>query len=90
MDAELKQKWVAALRSGEYKQCQRVLHDGVGYCCIGVLEAISGLAPEKNAVMIGEGIVDRIGGVNYKSALVSLNDNGKSFSEIADYIEKNL
>jgi hypothetical protein len=30
-------KWVAALRSGEFKQTRAVLRDDVGYCCLGVL-----------------------------------------------------
>lgn len=34
---EIKKKWVAALRSGEYKQARRLLHGGGGYCCLGVL-----------------------------------------------------
>lgn len=42
MDAEIKAEWVAALRSGEYKQGQEFLayaHDdgSVEYCCLGVL-----------------------------------------------------
>lgn len=28
--------WVAALRSGKYKQAQGVLHNYHGYCCLGV------------------------------------------------------
>lgn len=33
------EKWDAALRSGEYGQCDAVLADGVGnYCCLGVLQ----------------------------------------------------
>ena len=90
MDKKLKARWVAALRSGEYKQCQRVLHDGVGYCCIGVLETILGGAPEKNAVIIGNGIVEQMGGVLVKSELVGMNDRGASFKEIAGHIEANL
>lgn len=43
MDAELKAKWVAALRSGKYKQATGTLNDcGGGYCCLGVLLDISG------------------------------------------------
>jgi hypothetical protein len=38
MPADLKQKWLAALRSGEYEQTKRTLFDGTGYCCLGVLE----------------------------------------------------
>lgn len=41
MDPELKAKWVAALRSGEYKQGTGVLHNGEGYCCIGVFCEVS-------------------------------------------------
>lgn len=29
-------KWVAALRSGNYRQTQGNLHDDAGYCCLGV------------------------------------------------------
>jgi hypothetical protein len=29
-------KWVEALRSGEFNQTKYVLHDDVGYCCLGV------------------------------------------------------
>jgi hypothetical protein len=34
---ELFQKWINALRSGEYKQTRQSLHDDKGYCCLGVL-----------------------------------------------------
>lgn len=38
MNQEIKAKWVAALRSGEYGQCTSVLNDGTGgFCCLGVL-----------------------------------------------------
>jgi hypothetical protein len=37
MNAEIKQKWVAALRSGNYKQTKVCLHNKEGYCCLGVL-----------------------------------------------------
>lgn len=37
MDAEVKQRWVAALRSGEYLQDAGYLHNRGGYCCLGVL-----------------------------------------------------
>lgn len=42
MPKELKAKWVAALRSGEYKQgigAMRSADDG--YCCLGVLEMVA-------------------------------------------------
>ena len=37
MNKEIKEKWLSALRSGEYLQCTGKLHDGVGFCCLGVL-----------------------------------------------------
>jgi hypothetical protein len=40
--AQLRQEWVEALESGEYLQCERRLYDGVGYCCLGVLEKVVG------------------------------------------------
>ena len=53
MDAELKEKWVAALRSGDYPQTRFALnrtksHDEapVGFCCLGVLCEVAGLPKE--------------------------------------------
>jgi len=37
MNADLKPKWLAALRSGEYEQGQRKLRKNDKYCCLGVL-----------------------------------------------------
>lgn len=38
MNPEVKARWVAALRSGDYEQTRRKLADGQGgYCCLGVL-----------------------------------------------------
>lgn len=37
MNEDIKQRWVAALRSGEYSQTREVLKDSCGYCCLGVL-----------------------------------------------------
>jgi len=38
MNKDTKEKWVAALRSGEYRQCQGELKDSIGaHCCLGVL-----------------------------------------------------
>jgi hypothetical protein len=36
MNKEWKDKWVAALRSGEYAQANGCLNDGEGMCCLGV------------------------------------------------------
>lgn len=42
MDAEIKRKWIADLRSGQFQQVNGFLHHkepstGYGYCCLGVL-----------------------------------------------------
>ena len=37
MKPEIKQKWVSALRSGDYEQGSNWLYSGQGYCCLGVL-----------------------------------------------------
>ena len=37
MKPEIKQKWVEALRSGEYSQGKLRLYNGRSYCCLGVL-----------------------------------------------------
>jgi hypothetical protein len=36
VNQEFKQKWVNALRSGNYKQCKYKLHNEEGFCCLGV------------------------------------------------------
>lgn len=38
MNKEIKEKWVAALRSGKYRQGKKVLnHYNESFCCLGVL-----------------------------------------------------
>lgn len=37
MDQVIKQRWVEALRSGEYEQTIGTLHNDEGFCCLGVL-----------------------------------------------------
>lgn len=37
MNPEVKDRWVAELRSGEYKQGKKRLRTGDAFCCLGVL-----------------------------------------------------
>jgi hypothetical protein len=37
MNAEIKAQWIAALSSGKYKQTASILHNKLGFCCLGVL-----------------------------------------------------
>lgn len=41
MNQDIKAKWVAALRSGQYNQITGELRSGCGHCCLGVLCEIS-------------------------------------------------
>lgn len=98
--AELKAKWIEALRSGKYEQCQDALHDGIGHCCLGVLEIVSGV-PSRDKEILASRPVSKYGDEIDEGAyqflpqpvqvdLARLNDRGSDFSEIADYIEANI
>lgn len=50
MNAELKTKWLEALRSGKYEQGKHYLKEGGKYCCLGVLCEVAGLESELNSV----------------------------------------
>ncbi len=83
-------KWVKALRSGKYQQAHHRLKDGKALCCIGVgyLCAERRRPRFEKTRYAWEAI-----GLNHAQAaeLINMNDwNGKSFGEIADYIEANL
>lgn len=110
MDAAVKQKWVAALRSGEYTQgkggLKQLVEDEVQHCCLGVLcevletpqrraedQSVWFFGTEENnhhgfltePVLAQAGLSD-----DAQHKLASMNDQGRSFAEIADYIDKNL
>jgi hypothetical protein len=76
---------------------------GVGYCCLGVLADIRGYDVEKQGIIEGslseyasEGPEDvyrdfrETMGDLFVDELVRLNDSGHNFSEIADYIEREM
>jgi hypothetical protein len=97
---KLKEKWVKALRSGRYKQTTGVLseHDSSGReanCCLGVLCRVARLRKDNwrdwgllSDFDSGYALLEEHD--FNEQPLASLNDEGKSFSEIADYIEENL
>jgi hypothetical protein len=121
MNKEIKTKWLAALRSGEYKQGMGALHNIAedSYCCLGVLCDIyakehqesenvrrphpdsgetemfydeSAVAPD--LIVSWAGIQDGNPYIKvdnkYNRSVRQLNDNGKTFEEIADIIEEQL
>ena len=96
MNPELKEKWVKALRSGEYKQAFLSLRSGQSYCCLGVLCVVAGLTITDDGC--GVDIAGKPSGYLPIKELIGhdpdlfwdKNDGGMPFPEIADYIEQNL
>ncbi len=133
---EVKEKWLTALRSGEYEQTTQSLKNDGRYCCLGVLtdilikdkiisgewfgscydgKFINNEGEEENdwadqylpvmacqkinlsedpEVLIKEQDRERLKLICFHehrySGLSTLNDNGFSFEEIAQYIEEQL
>ena len=101
MNKELLKRWVAALRSGEYKQGTEVLCDydedgnAVGFCCLGVLQNIEpGIEQADNGEeMLDEVSLKKFLGVDEHDGFIQvkyakLNDARMPFPEIADRLEK--
>jgi hypothetical protein len=103
MDKEWKEKWVAALRSGEYKQIQGFLHTEGGFCCLGVLtDIVDPQWQESSLNVLRDSESGSIGtlpsrirritnlGDTYVDELTEMNDSGHTFEKIATYVEENL
>lgn len=100
MNPELKAKWIEALRSGKYEQTTKVLKDKKGYCCLGVLRELIDPGSEdedENAQALSEDMCEIAGLARYtykpgnvQHIVSEMNDNGKNFLQIADYIEASL
>lgn len=103
MNAEIKAKWLDALRSGKYKQGTHTLQKNNCFCCLGVLCDI--VEPEgwdegvTDGMVLHDGVQDfptdrfleKVGlFADEAGTLAEMNDHGQSFAEIADYIEANL
>jgi len=105
MNPEIKQKWIVALRSGEYNQGKGYLCINNKYCCLGVLSEIAGIPKEReasNGAMLFRFNGSTISGTfvygliaseieGHEDKLIDMNDcKNASFDEIATYIEENL
>ena len=97
MDAELKAKWVNALRSGDYRQAKGALKYAGGFCCLGVLCDLQGanfdnIKQQFGTLSLCHSPSDFLGTVpdGIRTKVAEMNDYGASFLEIADYIETNL
>lgn len=111
MKKSIMEKWVAALRSGEYKQGKGQLRNSQNeFCCLGVLCNLhaqehpeiaktqllttkymdhDGTPPCEVTEWAGFRDHNHFGQIStIKNDLVTLNDTGKSFKQIAKIIEK--
>lgn len=93
-------KYVAALRSGLYAKEDGCLRSNVGYCAVGVLcdfvsrdswsdTGLSFFTMDGHCAVAPEAILKKCKCKTDLSELSSMNDNGKTFEEIADYVEQN-
>lgn len=94
--------WIAALRSGKYQQFSGYLRFEDGYCCLGVKCDIDGEKWHAHPSGVHETASGRFGfpdcftlerwGLPQAMAdkVAEMNDGGKSFAEIADWIEANV
>jgi hypothetical protein len=102
MDKKIKEKWVQALRSGEYKQGTTLLYNKEQntYCCLGVLSVINGVNPNLRKRR-GEEYLSQAAEKEFdltydeQQILGRMNDGSgyevqRNFIQIADYIEKEL
>jgi hypothetical protein len=106
MDEEKKKAWIEALRGGGYKQGKGKLRRGDAFCCLGVLVDVCGdghweqiywdyfyrYAPNVHfSTMLDSAACHQYGiPCEIAKRLAMMNDEGKSFDEIADYVEEHL
>lgn len=93
MPRSIADPWLAALRSGDYKQGIGKLRYDDYYCCLGVLNSVAGLGYDDSLgdLLHGSDNYYEFLGEPQQVNLIHLNDNKrKTFPEIADLIEENL
>jgi hypothetical protein len=94
----LMRKWIEALESGEYEQTIGCLRDRKGFCCLGVLcdlPAVPGhwedrgyrASDQWSSLGLSPDIRELIGiDPAAHENLTQLNDSGRTFKEIAQYL----
>ena len=101
-DKEIGQKWIAALRSGKYKQGFGYLKNQGCYCALGVLGVVCGYDQRLIGTILTPSIIHSgqrlynyltapIEGNSFEAHIMWMNDNEKKdFYSIADWLEQNL
>lgn len=86
MNHKLKRKWCAALRGGTWTQVRRKFYEGEnGRCALTVLGEV--VDPVANPRITVNDLVS----AEHQELIMRMNDwRGKTFSEIADWIEENI
>jgi hypothetical protein len=93
MKESLKKKWVAALRSGRYRQGYGRLQTWDGSnCCLGVLCRVAHLKFDKSQLDLSYDQFEKCGlRARTQKKLITMNDLERmTFEEIASYISRNL
>lgn len=105
LDTGVKQRWVAALRSGDYVQGHGNLRTTKGFCCLGVLLDVERPGKWRESAAEGDYFVHQgefgIPSLGFltdiglepvvANNLATFNDHqGWDFNMIADYIEREL
>jgi hypothetical protein len=99
MDPYLKDRWVAALQSGKYQQGKGQLRKGDLFCCLGVLADVLGASWEDNLCFLSVSswkppvcsyLPPDILPFPIQNALVTMNDTGTSFEQVADWVKARL
>ena len=94
MDRALRDRWVAALRSGDYKQGRVYLHNSEGdtWCCLGVLCDVAGfrVTPRRRMFPTHRALQGMRLNEEIAYDLAHLNDDGASFGHIANVIEREV
>ena len=100
MKREIRDRWTAALRSGEYEQGAGRFEDEGRYCCLGVLCDVMGQPLRDEDETDNEPFVESVLPYRASYELAARNDGPGfptalydvvwTFSEIADWIDANI
>lgn len=94
--------WIIALRSGNYQQGTGGLRTDNTYCCLGVgcevydtaswVKHDDGIYSYKGGILFFPKFLKDLTGISpdQEKKLIEMNDDGKTFVEIADHIEQEI